>query len=231
MRGASLAMRFASLSKPTEAIPTKAWPGTPGCASLTRPRSTGRAIPCAIVAHAARGSLGDAEHAHQIVAAPTGQQAKHRARNLAQDVGDRADRAVAAEHDDGLSRARGVTREHACVIQVARILAAHLQAKLAQRPLDAGGDSARPATPGRRVHQQADGLAMHRPSVLPAAKVRPRPRPGAVRPGGITIRDLRCEPSARPVLRAHERDYLVRPVGDDVRVDDRARGVDRDRQT
>ncbi len=49
------------------------------------------------------GVVGDREHAREIVAAPAGQHAEHRAGHVAQRVGEHADQPVAAERDDRLA--------------------------------------------------------------------------------------------------------------------------------
>ena len=135
-------MRLASLSKPTEAIPTNALPrGRSRAASRTSPTSIARATPSAIVVACLRRIVGDPEHAREVVAAPSRKHPEDRARDRAQRVGDRADRAVAAEHDDDLSASRRLHSERASVVEIARVGTCDGQPSCAQSGLRLGREA------------------------------------------------------------------------------------------
>ena len=66
------------------------------------------------------------------------------------------------------------------MVEVARVLAANLQAQLAQPALDSGGGAAPTTAPGGGVHQQADGGGH-------AQRVQSRERMNAITSSGRSV--------------------------------------------
>ncbi len=91
-----MAIRLASESKPTLTMPRKRLP-------LASPTSIGRVSPAARTSTAASGSVGDAEHAGEVVAATAGDDPERRL-GAGHRAADGADQAVAAHHDRQLAR-------------------------------------------------------------------------------------------------------------------------------
>ena len=136
-------------------------------------------------------SSGMPEHARQVVAAASRQHAEHGARDRAQRVGHRADRAVAAEHGDDLAGARGLHGQLASVLEVARVVAPHRQPVLAQRALGLRRQAARAPAARGGVDDQANRSSLHGhgASVVRALAATRRPpnspRARALRGGGL----------------------------------------------
>ena len=119
-------MRLASLSKPAEAMPTKAWPS-----DLAEIRGEGLG-PWAITAQAASGSAGIPSTRARSLPRPPGSTPRSESGTCAQHVGERADHAVAAERNHGFAGAGRLPGELARVGEIARVAAAHLQAVTAR---------------------------------------------------------------------------------------------------
>ena len=196
-------MRLASLSKPTEAIPTNA--RSPCARSRLADDARGRspaASRAAIVAHAASGVVGDAQHPREVVAAPAGEHAQHRARDIR--AGRRRWPRPCRRRSSAttVSPARGgLTRELAGVVEVARVYAATPSGPWPRSACStAGATLAGLAAARGRVDDQAIRGA-HRASLAycrraPTARGRAAP-PAGGRAGGCGARRGRAG-AARP---------------------------------
>src|SRR5262249_46749457 len=154
-------IRFASLSKPAEAIPTNVLAVAPPpvaapFALSTSPTSIGRTTPSAIVLHASLRSCETPSARARSLPRPPGSTpstapgTSRRARRPG------AARAVAPQPDHRPARARRRHRELAAVLEIARVDASHGQAERAQLALGAGREPRRAAAAGAGVHEQAD---------------------------------------------------------------------------
>ena len=148
-------MRLASLSKPTEAIPTNARP-----ADLAQVHARG-ARRRAIVAQPRRGSSGMPSTRAKSLPRPPG-----RTPSTAPGTS-RSASAIAPTMPSPLSATTvspgraASQRELARVVEVARVDAAHGQPVRAQRALELGREAPGLAAAGGRVDDQADGRGHH----------------------------------------------------------------------
>ena len=147
--GASLAIRLASLSKPTEAMPTNARSCGPS-ATDTTPRSTAPAKPAAITALAASGRRECRARARGRCRARPAH--THQGAGEMRSTRRRARRSCPSPLSaTTISPASAASRASARACSRSRVLdAAHLQTVVAQRALGSGGEAPRLAPAGGR---------------------------------------------------------------------------------
>ena len=167
--GASLAMRLASLSKPTEAMPDERPAAAAphrrraprrGPSRAGRRRRSSRTPPTA--------SSGMPSTRARSLPRPPGSTPEHRAGDVAQRVGERADHAVAAERHDRLAARPPPRGQLARVVEVARVARGAPSSPCSRSARSTSGASAAGlAAAGGWVDDQADGCG-HEASVVSA---------------------------------------------------------------